>query len=183
MTKTQTERLWVVSDPKKSNTASGAPKKGSQRVHGRSQSSSILSPGVPMLQKMKRFSGGLPRIAIDQKKKVIIHILSKTKWVITQDWVIPQNSLARKMSNHPSFDFCLLKIIHKNPFTQPSLIGDESTRLIHPVLSAHVGNTIFNPSVEIHIVLRVELQSRGLKKKTRASGCAETKINQVSTAP
>lgn len=87
------------------------------------------------------------------------------------------------MSNHPSFDFCLLKIIHKNPFTQPSLIGDESTRLIHPVLSAHVGNTIFNPSVEIHIVLRVELQSRGLKKKTRASGCAETKINQVSTAP
>ena len=69
----------------------------------------------------------------------------------------------RKMSNHPSFDFSLLKIIHKNPFTQASLIGDESTVLIHPVLSAHVGNTIFNPSVEIHIVLCVELQSRGLK--------------------
>jgi hypothetical protein len=80
------------------------------------------------------------------------------------------------MSNHPSFDFCLLKIIHKNPFTQPSLIGDESTRLIHPVLSAHVGNTIFNPSVEIHIVLRVELQSRGLKKKRARAAVRRPKL-------
>mmetsp|Transcript_58765 Transcript_58765/g.128670 ORF Transcript_58765/g.128670 Transcript_58765/m.128670 type:complete len:208 (+) Transcript_58765:684-1307(+) len=33
------------------------------------------------------------------------------------------------------------------------------------ILSAHVGNTIFNPSVEIHIVLCVELQSRGLAEE------------------
>ena len=45
--------------------------------------------------------------------------------------------------------------------------------LLSPVLSAHVGNAIFDPSVEIHVVLRVELQSRGLKIMA-LSWCAET---------